>query len=242
MLSQAADPFGAYHQAIEQQLATISDQFAKAPEKPAESTVAIMQPDSSATIDAFARRFWNGSAANVRDAIDRLSRYRGPMESILDQEGVPRSLVAVVLIESGARPSALSPKEARGLWQFIPATARQYGLIVTPNRDERVDLDRATRAAARFLRDLYVRFGDWKLALAAYNAGPDAIGRALQRGRGSTYADISAARLIPEETRNYVPAVLSAMDLLGMQVVATPSSLARVQTANIVYAPTSVSN
>jgi len=123
--------------------------------------------------------------------------------------------VAVVLVESAAQPFALSPKEARGLWQFIPATARRYGLHVGPAKDERVHWVHATRAAARYLHDLYTEFGDWQLALAAYNAGEQAVAKALARSRVRTFADLSARRLLPAETRNFVPAVLAAMELLG---------------------------
>lgn len=238
----AEDPFAVYREAIEQQLAAIADQTASAPYKQAEATVATVQADSSDAIDDFARRFWSGRSVDVRKAIGRLGQYRGALESILDQEGVPKSLIAVVLVESGGQPLALSPKQARGLWQFIPVTAKQYGLVVTTTKDERVNVELSTRAAARYLRDLYAKFRDWSLALAAYNAGPDTIDRALQRGRGSTYTDLSAGRLIPEETRNYIPAVMSAMNLLGMQQVAASPRPTRVQSANVLYAAATVSN
>lgn len=245
LLSQglAGDPFATYHNAIEQQLATMSDQ--RKPRRPPEQVAdtAPTEPKSpAASIGEFSGRFWNGRVDDLRNALARLARYRASIEPILEQEGVPRSLIAVALIESGAQPFALSPKDARGLWQFIPATAKQYGLVVTTSKDERVNVELSTRAAARYLRDLYAKFRDWRLALAAYNAGPDTVDRALQRGRGYTYAEISAARLIPEETRIYVPAVIAAMDLLGGQQIAVSPGSTRVQTANVLYAPASVSN
>ncbi len=237
----AGDPFATYHNAIEQQLATMSDQRVPRPPEQLADT-APTEPKSSATMGEFASRFWNGRADDLRNALARLARHRPSIEPILEQEGVPRSLIAVALIESGAQPFALSPKDARGLWQFIPATAKQYGLVVTTSKDERVNVELSTRAAARYLRDLYAKFRNWSLALAAYNAGPDTVDRALRRGRGNTFAEISAARLIPEETRNYVPAVISAMDLLGVQQIAVSPSPIQVRTANVLYAPAIVSN
>ncbi|MCL4489279.1 MAG: lytic transglycosylase domain-containing protein [Chloroflexi bacterium] len=163
----------------------------------------------------FANRYWQGREDNLKQAVARLEAIRPALEQILDSEGVPKSLVAVVLVESAAQPFALSPKEARGLWQFVPATARQYGLKVAPENDERVHLEHATHAAARYLRDLYTEFGDWQLALAAYNAGEQTVAKALARSGVRTFAGLSASRSLPPETRNYVPAVMAAMRLLG---------------------------
>lgn len=236
------DPFAAYHDAIERKLATISSETIATPAREPSRAIVPQQADTSGAIDMFARQYWNGRETGLRVAMSRLQRYRPALESILDREGLPRSLVAVVLVESGAQPHALSPKGARGLWQFMPATATQYGLAVTPKTDERVDVELATRAAARYLRDLFTKFGDWELALAAYNAGPDTVDRALQRGRVSKYSEISAARLLPEETRKYVPAVLSAMELTGMKPIVNPVRGPQVQSGRVLYAPSGVSD
>lgn len=242
-LAAEDDPFTAYHQAIEQRLATMSEkgrtpsrQMLETSEPPQRQGVSV------ASRSDIARKFWGGRDAEVSAALSRLERYRPTLEDILHQEGVPKSLVAVVLVESGAQPLALSSKQARGLWQFIPTTARQYGLTVTAVKDERVHVELATRAAARYLRDLYARFGDWALALAAYNAGPDTVERAMQRGRVSTYSQLSSARLLPEETRNYVPAVLSAMDLLGTERLIDPPLGNKQQSVRVLWAPAAVSN
>ena len=141
----------------------------------------------------------------------------GPfLASILREEGVPEQLAAVVQVESGGRSDALSPKGARGLWQLMPATAQQYGLRVGWKVDDRLDMVLATRAAARYLRDLYRQFGDWQLALAAYNSGEQMVESAIVRAGSPDFALLSARRLIPEETRNYVPAVLRAAGWLGV--------------------------
>ena len=126
-------------------------------------------------------------------------------------------MAAIALVESGGQPAALSPKGARGVWQLMPDTARRYGLIVTVEKDERLDLASATRAAARYLHDLYAQFGDWQLALAAYNAGEQAVQSAIQRAGSNSFAVLSQLRLLPAETRNYVPAVMSARGLFAQR-------------------------
>ena len=143
------------------------------------------------------------------------------LEPILREQGVPEDLTAVVLVESGGRPEALSAKGARGLWQLMPGTARRYGLVVTPAQDERLDVLKATRAAARYLQDLYAQFGAWDLALAAYNAGEQTVQRALQRS-GGNFVRLSAS--LPQETRNYVPAVLAAQPLFRAAPAPSPNA------------------
>ena len=155
-----------------------------------------------------------GKAARLEQAINRVQALRPALESILREEGIPPQMAAVVLVESGGRIIALSPKGARGLWQFMPDTARRYGLVVTPTNDERLDLQKSTRAAARYLRDLYTQFGDWPLALAAYNAGEDAVERAINRASSRDFNSIAGAGMLPLETRNYVPAVLDAIGMM----------------------------
>jgi membrane-bound lytic murein transglycosylase D len=120
---------------------------------------------------------------------------------------VPTDLAAIVLVESGGNPTALSPKGARGLWQLMPQTARRYGLIVDGQTDERLDISKSTRAAAEYLRDLFAQFHSWPLALAAYNAGEQAVQRAVSRTGSDTFSLAAAA--LPRETQGYVPAVLA---------------------------------
>ncbi|HSC77145.1 MAG TPA: lytic transglycosylase domain-containing protein [Candidatus Acidoferrales bacterium] len=121
-------------------------------------------------------------------------------------EGVPVELLAVGWVESRFNPRALSPKGARGIWQFMPETARRYGLQVSDARDDRIDFGLSTRAAARHLADLYRQFGDWRLALAAYNAGADRVDLAIARARTRDFRLIRP--WLPAETQDYVPSVL----------------------------------
>ena len=132
---------------------------------------------------------------------------------IFRAEGVPVGLLRIAEVESNWKPFALSSKGAFGLWQLMPATARRYGLRVDSMRDDRADMDKSTRAAARYLRDLHLQFGDWALALAAYNAGEGAVQKAMERGGSNDFENLSRRKLLPPETRAYVPAVLGSFDL-----------------------------
>lgn len=142
---------------------------------------------------------------------ERIDAMRSLVQPILAREGVPVDLSAVIEVESAGNPFALSPKGARGLWQLMPETARRYGLQVDSNLDERLNIEKSTTVAARYLRDLHAQFGSWPLALAAYNTGELNLQRAINHARSSEFVELSFLGLIPIETRNYVPAVLAAM-------------------------------
>jgi membrane-bound lytic murein transglycosylase D len=146
----------------------------------------------------------------------RLGLLRPVVDSILTRQGVPADLAAVILVESRGHVDALSPKGARGLWQRMPETARRYGPRVDEIRDDRLDLFRATDAAARYLHDLYAEFGDWKLALAAYNTGEANVGSAILKAHTQDLDQLTSLRMLPLETRNYVPRVLAAAQSIGL--------------------------
>jgi membrane-bound lytic murein transglycosylase D len=147
--------------------------------------------------------------AFLRQALARYSVYRESLARILQEENLPPELLAVALVESGLNPLALSPKGARGIWQFMPATAERYGLAVGATDDHRTSPEHSTRAAARYLRDLYRQFGDWKLALSAYNWGEDKVQRVIDRTGVRDSDEMMRRGLLPVETRKYVPAVLA---------------------------------
>ncbi len=157
---------------------------------------------------------WSKNTAATRPGA-RLEMLRPVVDPILRSHGVPVDLAAVILVESGARADALSPKGARGLWQMMPDTARRYGLRVDDIHDDRLDLFRATDAAARYLHDLYAQFGDWKLALAAYNTGEANVGTAILKAHTQDFDQLTKLGMLPLETRNYVPRVLAAAQLIG---------------------------
>lgn len=134
--------------------------------------------------------------------------YLAQIESILRSYGLPAELKYLPLIESALYPEALSPAGAAGIWQFMPGTARLYGLRVDALIDERYDLIRSTHAAARYLKNMYAIFGDWLLVIASYNSGMGNVSRAIKRAGGRTsYWEI--APFLPLETRGYVPAFIA---------------------------------
>ncbi len=211
--ASAQDQFWAYQQALsaaaDRVLADAERAAATKPDLPSPAAV----PPGDDVVRRFALQYWNGEEQNVRRAVDRVARLRPTLESILAEENVPQETAALVLVESGGRPEALSPKGALGLWQFMPDTARQYGLTIGGTTDERFDVVKSTRAAARYLRQLYARFGDWRLAFAAYNAGEGAVEQAVARAGDKDFTRVRA--LLPRETRSYVPAVLDAIALFA---------------------------
>ncbi|MBL8229798.1 MAG: lytic transglycosylase domain-containing protein [Bryobacterales bacterium] len=158
------------------------------------------------------------------------ARAASPEERVLKAHGLPVDLIAVAKVESALDPQARSPKGALGMWQLMPATARQFGLAEA----DRTDPVRSTVAAARLLRYLYSRFDDWRLALAAYNAGEGAVDRAIRRARSRDFAEIARRRLLPEETLEYVPKV-SALRL-SEPATANPSTAKAFPERTIVWA------
>jgi len=141
--------------------------------------------------------------------MQRAGRYRPLIQRILDEEGVPPELIYLAQAESGFFPRAVSNKKATGMWQFVQFRGREYGLMQTTYSDDRLDPEKATRSAARHLHDLYNRFGDWYLAIAAYNCGPGCIERAVERTGYADFWELRSRRTIPLETTNYVPIILA---------------------------------
>ena len=144
----------------------------------------------------------------------RFASYRPMMAQIFREEGVPEWLLGVGFVESTYNTSAHSPKAAHGIWQFIPGTGDRYGLKRTAWTDERGNPEKSTRAAARYLRDLHALFGDWLLALAAYNWGEGRVAGVMHRTGIRDFWTLATRGLMPLETMNYVPSVIAASQLL----------------------------
>jgi membrane-bound lytic murein transglycosylase D len=139
----------------------------------------------------------------------RSGRYKALIERVFTEEGVPQELIYLAQAESGFLPRAVSYKNAVGMWQFIAGTGAIYQLSRSAAFDDRLDPEKATRAAARYLKDLYARYGDWYLAMAAYNCGAGAVDRAVERTGYADYWELLKRHALPRETANYVPAILA---------------------------------
>jgi membrane-bound lytic murein transglycosylase D len=148
----------------------------------------------------------------LTEGLARGAQYLPMIQSVFRAEGLPLDLAYVPLIESAFKPTALSRAKARGVWQFMRGTALENGLQADWYVDERADPEKATVAAARYLKTLYGMFGDWHLAMASYNGGPGRVQRALSRSRRDDFWSVSAStRFLPRETREYVPMILAAI-------------------------------
>jgi len=169
--------------------------------------------ERNARVEHFVRLFSGPQKAWVQRALERSGRYRDRIWEIFREEGIPEDLVYLALIESGYNPHAYSRSGAVGIWQFMPATGRRYGLVIDWWVDERRDLEKSTRAAARYLKDLYALFEDWHLAAAAYNAGEGRLQRGLERYRTGCYWDLSQKNYLARETREYVPRFLAVLTI-----------------------------
>ncbi len=141
--------------------------------------------------------------------LERAGRYRQLIQRIFDEEGVPQELIFLAQAESGFLPRAVSRARATGMWQFVLFRGREYGLTQSAWSDDRLDPEKSTRAAARHLRDLYQHFGDWYLAMAAYNCGPATVDRAVERTGYADFWELRRRSVLPRETANYVPIILA---------------------------------
>lgn len=176
-----------------------------------ESTIPLNFNDR---VYAFVKYFTEKDREYTRMVINRSTYYFPIFEKILKKYGLPEEIKYLSIIESGLNPRAISRMGAVGLWQFMPYTGRFYGLHQDWYVDERMDPYKATEAAVKYLKQLYGMFGDWELALAAYNTGPGNVRKAIRRsGYKKNFWKIY--RYLPRETRSYVPQWVAIMYALN---------------------------
>ena len=156
-----------------------------------------------------------GGRRTMTIGIERSNSYLEMARAEFRRAGVPEDLVWLALVESVWNPKAVSPAAAGGIWQFIPKTATEYGLRVASGDDERADPLKQTRVAATYLRDLYTIFGDWTLAMAAYNSGEPRVMDAIVKNGRANFWELYDKQLLPKETRDYVPKILAAIKVAG---------------------------
>jgi membrane-bound lytic murein transglycosylase D len=169
----------------------------------------------------------------LQEGLSRGAQFLPMIQDVFRAEGLPLDLAYVPLVESAFKPDALSRAKAKGMWQFMRGTALENGLKHDWYIDERAEPEKATRAAAKYLKTLYGMFGDWHLALASYNGGPGRVQNAIKRAGGvKDFWRLSASRrYLPQETRDYVPLILAAMIVArnpaqyGMDVEPAPSGV-----------------
>src|SRR5579862_6613063 len=179
---------------------------AEAEVKNTHSDLPLMMTDQVAGYIAY----FSGHGRGVFErAYARSGRYHDMIVSTFKQEGLPQDLIYLAQAESGFHPHAVSRVGARGIWQFMAGRGSGYGLHHNMWVDDRQDPEKSTRAAARHLKDLYNQFGDWYLAMAAYNSGPGTVQAAVKRTGYADFWELYRRNVLPKETRNYVPIILA---------------------------------
>jgi soluble lytic murein transglycosylase-like protein len=176
-------------------------------------TVNDMAFERNAAIDKWIDWYTatQGGRRTMTIGIDRSSAYIDMARAEFRATGVPEDLVWLAHVESVWHAEARSPAAAAGVWQFIPRTATDYGLTVEAGNDERFDARKQTRVAAAYLSDLYTIFGDWALAMAAYNCGEPRVMEAVVKNGRANFWELHEKSLLPKETLNYVPKILAAI-------------------------------
>ena len=180
-------------------------------------TVGDMAYNMNAAIERWVNYYTatQGGRRTMTIGIERSNSYLAMARAEFRRAGVPEDLVWLALVESVWNPKAVSPAAAGGIWQFIPKTATEYGLRVASGDDERADPMKQTRVAAAYLSDLHTIFGDWALAMAAYNSGEPRVMDAIVKNGRANFWELYDKQLLPKETRDYVPKILAAIKVAG---------------------------
>jgi len=205
-----------------------------------ESTKGDIDIPLNARVLSFVELFSGRLRGFLQDGLSRGARYLPMIQSVFRDEGLPLDLAYVPLVESAFKQDAVSRAKAKGMWQFMRGTALENGLKSDWYIDERAEPEKATRAAAAYLKSLYGMFGDWHLALASYNSGPGRIQTAIRRAGVHDFWKLSASRrYLPQETRDYVPLILAAVIIArnpaqyGIDVEPPPAFVAKFETVTL---------
>ena len=180
---------------------------------PQQFTVGDMTFETNPAIEHWVNYYTTNGRRTMVIGIERSNAYLEMARAEFRNAGVPEDLVWLASVESVWNPRAQSPAAAGGIWQFIPATATDYGLKVEQGNDERADPLKQTRVAAAYLHDLYTIFGDWALAMAAYNSGEPRVMGAIVRNGNANFWELYDKQLLPRETCDYVPKILATIKL-----------------------------
>jgi membrane-bound lytic murein transglycosylase D len=203
-----------YRKDLEDALAQIAARekapLATVPRVDVEAAASIPIPDHR-TIRGALALFSGQLKPSIQESLLRSAKYKKLIDKALEENKLPKGLAYLPVIESAYLPTLTSRAGAHGIWQFMPETARDYGLRVDWWVDERADPERSTRAAVSYLRDLYREFNDWPLVLAAYNAGAGRVHRALEDNGATTFWQLLERSALPKETRGYVPTFFATL-------------------------------
>ena len=177
---------------------------------PASSSFPLVRNDQ---VDHFIRLFQTrrDRRAQIEGGLRRAGRYLDSIREVLRAEGLPEELAYVPMVESAYKTFAYSRARAKGLWQFMAPTGTKFGLNINWWIDERSDPEKATRAAVQYLKFLYQTFGDWHLAIAAYNCGEERVERAIERTGKRDFWELARTHALPRETKEFVPQILAAV-------------------------------
>jgi membrane-bound lytic murein transglycosylase D len=184
---------------------TFGKECKPAPAKAVKGYPCVPVEENAPRVRQFIRDYAYRQRETMRKYLGRADHYLPMVKAVTKEHGLPADLAYLCLLESGANPEARSPANALGMWQFMPDTARSYGLRVDSWVDERLDPQKSTKAAMLYLKDLYGMFGCWRLALSAYNSGENKLNKVLCQEAADEYDEICSSKRLKRETREFYP-------------------------------------
>jgi membrane-bound lytic murein transglycosylase D len=188
---------------------SVGTELKKRPAAKLNSYPELPSDENSTRVRKFVREYAYGQRDAMRRYLVNAAEYLPTVKATTRENGLPDDIAYLVMLESGANPEARSPANALGMWQFMSATARSYGLRVDSWVDERLDPQKSTKAAMLYLKDLYGMFGCWRLALSAYNSGENKLNKVLCQEDASEYDEICSSPSLKRETREFFPRFLA---------------------------------